>query len=255
MAITIQQALSNLSRSLDSYFYYATNANLTISVATESESESETPDILLFQYTIEDIFDKVKMLSANMGKFAISEKAGDMFDRITVTEEDRSLFMMFAKSAAMYAYTKVQGLAKFIDPGFLFNEGVEIVEWVPGGSYLTGTFVYRNGTIYKALDDLTTDPEVDTTNWEEMPDYVDTWEKVTYLLLNSDNFDANAVRVWNDNLFDIIVMYILEKIFKFRNIGENMMAIVLDERITKERELMTIINSRKSQVRRYVAWM
>lgn len=255
---TIQTALSDLTRSLESYFYYMTNVGLTVAEALEVETTTETPDVLVFQFNIEDIFDDVKMLSANLGKYAASEKTGDMFDMIAVTEEDLPMFNRFAKPAAMYAYAKIQGLAKTVEPSFLFDEGVTITDWDETGSttYNTGDYVWRNDVIYKALaDGLTSDPEVDVDHWEEMPDYLDTKEKITFLILNNAGYDTNVLRVWNDNIKDIIVMYILEKMFKFRNLPEQVMAIVMDEKATKERELMLTINSRKTAVKRSVRWL
>ena len=70
------------------------------------------------------------MLSANMAKYSASvEGQPDLFDQLTVTEEDRPVFERFCK-AHSYAYTKIQGLAKTIDPAFLFDEGITIVDWV-----------------------------------------------------------------------------------------------------------------------------
>jgi hypothetical protein len=77
---------------------------------------------------------------------------------------------------------------------------------------------------------------------------------VTLLILNKATYDTNVIKVWDDNLRDIMVTYILEKIFKFRNLGQDILAIVIDERMTKERELMLTINSRKSPTKRYVSW-
>ena len=255
---TIQGALTDLTRSLESYFYYMTNVGLTVAEALEAETTSETPDVLVFQFDISDIFDDVKMLSANLGKYAVTEKTGDLFDMIAITEEDLPMFNRFARPAAMYAYSKIQGMAKTIEPAFLFDEGVDITDWDETGAtlYATGNYVRRNDVIYRALaDDLTSDPEVDVDNWEEMPDYIDTKERITYLILNNSGYDTNVLRVWNENIKDIIVMYILEKLFKFRNLPESVMAIIMDEKQTKERELMLTISSRKTAVKRSVRWL
>jgi hypothetical protein len=231
-----------------------TEANLTVSPALESESTTETPDVLLFQWLISDLFEDVKLLSANLAKFAIGEKTGDQFDKIAITTEDKIIFDRYCRSAALFAYTKIQGLAKTIEPAFLFNEGVAILDYVAFTPHPQGSLVKRNDTIYKALGLLSTDPEVDTDNWEEMPDYIDTNNKVTLLILNKATYDTNVIKVWDDNLRDIMVTYILEKIFKFRNLGQDILAIVIDERMTKERELMLTINTRKSPTKRYVSW-
>jgi hypothetical protein len=248
------EALSSLSRSLDSYFYYVTDLNVTIAEAEEVDSETVIPDVILFQWTLDEIFDDVKMLSANLGKHAVSEKAGDQFDIIAIVEEDRDLFMRFAKSGALYVYTKIQGLAKLIEPGFLFNEGITIQPWEDDGSYLKNTYVLRNDTIYKALiDSLESDPEIDTINWEEMPDYMDTTDKITYLITNSETYDTNVIRVWSEDIKDILVLYALEKMYKFRGINSDALAVILDEKGLKERELVGIINSRRIPVRRFIS--
>jgi hypothetical protein len=263
MATSIQTALGSLSRSLESYLYLITEegalSGQTISPALDSESTTQIPDILIFQFPIADIFDDVKLLSATLAKYAIDDKKGDMFDKITVTEEDRPIFERFCKSAAMYAYTKMQGLAKTITPAFLYDEGVTIGDHVPGTLYAEGSFVRTNGTIYKALVGDATDPEgvidpLNVNSWEEMPDYLDTTGKVSILIVNKTTYDQNILKVWSDNLKDMMTNYILEKIFKFRTLGQELAGIVMTERVTKEQELISTISSRKNPVKRFVSW-
>ena len=88
-----------------------------------------------------------------------------------------------------------------------------------------------------------------------MPDYIETRERITFLILNKDSYDANVLRVWNENLKDIISMYILEKIYKFRILPLVYQQTVASEKITKETELTGTISSRKTPVRRSVHWL
>jgi hypothetical protein len=90
----------------------------------------------VFLHDIEDVFTKVKTISAVRGSAIRNKENNTLVGEFAMTEDRRDVFLLFAREVADKVFGKCSAYAKLIQNGYLFNSQVD---FDADGSYaLTG---------------------------------------------------------------------------------------------------------------------
>jgi hypothetical protein len=141
----------------------------------------------VFMQKIEDIFDKVKHISALRGK-AIRDKEGrSLIDDFALSEDRRDTFLMLAREACRKAWAKLSGYGKDIENAFIFNEQIDL----------------------DADDSISSDED----------DYM----VHMAVEIEEDNINVNVFDLVDQNILDSIVYRILADWFRMNGSGDDYM--------------------------------
>ena len=197
------------------------------------ESYSDT-NVIEFTYSIEDVFEAVKMHTAIRAKTIRTKEGIAMIDDYTITNDERTWFDAVLKQGASRVHNVLTPLHKNLSLSFIYNEGVVIVPYNITAAYPLGTYVRgndgRDGSsdddVYKSLsfipasnlqhNNILTNPD----KWELQSPLVDTKGHVTYLIESNENIPESAYQMIDNCITEALQLYILKQWYKIVGLME-----------------------------------
>jgi hypothetical protein len=117
----------------------------------QGDLDTDVASYMLFQHTIDDIFETVKEQSSYKSKFAMisDEKQKEAFDKYAITDDEENLFKKHLREGANEVYKRLAHLGRSMPVKFIFDEGVAINEfeaWDAAKAYAVGEFMEYTST-------------------------------------------------------------------------------------------------------------
>ena len=198
------------------------------------ESYSDT-NVIEFTYSIEDVFEAVKMHTAIRAKTIRTKEGIAMIDDYTITNDERTWFDAVLKQGASRVHNVLTPLHKNLSLSFIYNEGVVIVPYVWNSFYLLGTYVRGNSggdnssddDVYLSLSEIPVSNGSmpnnflhDPTKWQLQSPLVDTKGHVTYLIESNENIPESAYQMIDNCITEALQLYILKQWYKIVGLME-----------------------------------
>lgn len=190
------------------------------------------------------VFDRFTLTDEeyNIWKQFLKSSAEDIHRQLGYIAKDigKSLIFDYGQTAHLYSATETYGIGHYVaDKNYEFvykslvasnvgNPLTDSTKWerqdremtippyVSTQTYAIDDLVLYNDKYYMSLENNNTNnqPDQSSTWWIEVPELIDTKNKITIVLWNLKNFDPNAVSIMDDKIFQIYVAYTLKEWFK-----------------------------------------
>ena len=137
---------------------------------------------------IDKLFDRVGRYTSQKSRFITAPTSGgDSGTRTGLyafTPDERALYLLFLKEGADRLWSVTSGYGKWLPfKAYLFDEGLDIREWDAGQTWISGTIVDHDGTLFRALSDVPVGISIeDGEYWTETTPLYRTRGKVAYFI-------------------------------------------------------------------------
>lgn len=198
-------AAAALNDALYSYLLYlSTNQTVTVDQVV---SEEEVTDPVVLRFSLDDIFENIKMRTSKAGKNAKGPKGEPLFEIMAATDDDRDWFDMALKSAIGSVYPSVAHLTKETS-GYVLDSSPVITPYLTG-DVVSGSYYSNDGKIYLCIKDATDPSILDLTVFTEQPYYVDSTGYLTILIIPTENSNGSMLALAEASFMDSLVNALL----------------------------------------------
>jgi len=208
--MTYTESIESIKQGLIEFFAEP-NPNIQTTQSTVTVP-AQTGNMVMFIYLIEDIFSEVKKITAIRAR-SIKNKAGDsLIDEYAMTDDELSIFSTFCKNASTDLYSIFVAFCKAITPGYLHDVGEIIPLFDISTIYHPDDIIKYDNKIYKCISTsayLTPVSELGSTIWENLPDWIDTKEKIIFVIDYDPEYKINVINFIESKIKNCLICYVL----------------------------------------------
>ena len=193
--VQIEQSILDTLRSLYHSIVVTGAQTTTTDNSTGTYTDNLTGEVitlkyLIWQYPISDFSSEVYMRTSHRAKH-IKNKEGQINMDFILSPDESTWFDSEIKNKASEVMRILAPWTKNLPSAFLFNESPDIETWEVK-AWVVGDYVrYSDNKIYLCILDANAELPTNTTYWEVQPDWIDSTDKITFLLNLPDYFNDN----------------------------------------------------------------
>jgi hypothetical protein len=203
--MSYQNSVDSLKTAFEEYFHYLSSQEESIVVGADQVSKPTS--MLLFIHDIEQLFKVVQQRTALRARNLFADSGEPLVDQVAMTEDERVFFTDFLREAAGSIQDILASTSKQIFKSFLFDEGVEIMDYTEDELYFPGEYVRYNHEIFKAKEETDEIPG-EGDHWEKQAWWIDTKRKVVYFIQFNQKYNPTQLNI----MFDEINLYLIYKV-------------------------------------------
>jgi hypothetical protein len=169
---------------------------------------------LVFSYLRSSIFEEVFKRSSYIGSRRVHESTGaNMLDSIALTVDDDAIFQSYLYAAAAEVFLCFGSFVGSHTGSYLCLTASGIKVHSESVTYKEGAIVVYKGDVYRCVSASVTG-EFIFRDWEGLPVYFYTDDRLTYVLEKKAWFNSNFVQPAGNFILECLVNYILYLWFK-----------------------------------------
>lgn len=179
--------------------------------------------IVLFMYSINDLFEEVKKITATIAKGVFDKNGKSLFDTYAVTEDERGIIDTFLRNGTSNLYSLFSPYSRIIFPSYLYDEGSVIPDYDNAKTYAPKDRMKYDGEIFECSASVTginPDNILAPNYWLVLPDYVDTKGKIIIVMDYNHHYRDNVLKLVETKLPTSIISYVLTEWFKITGLND-----------------------------------
>lgn len=177
------------------------------------KNQEESCSVLHLWYKLDMVREEIEKRTSVLGKLRRTEEAQHLLDLIAMTEDEKPMFLPFAKAAMSDVFEILAAHMPKHEKALWWREGQETAVFSddpalpsPPVKYYAGQYVEYNGNLYMAIEDGDSDDFA--TKIVPSEDYRDS---IHYGILWNCSSNINAVEPLDVSVFEAIVARIIYK--------------------------------------------